>query len=157
ALLVQDANSGALRSFVLPGNGDGAFQAPKTTPLPSGIVLGSVFADFNLDHKPDLALLVRDANSDTSRILMLAGTGDGTFQPAQPGSEVLGTAVSLSTEDFNNDGKPDLAVGVSQGLEILLGRGDGTFQTGATIGVTIGGYVPASQQFELVDFNRDGK
>jgi uncharacterized repeat protein (TIGR01451 family) len=158
ALLVQDANSGTSQIFVLAGNGDGTLQAPKTAPLPSGVVLGSVFADFNLDHKPDLALLVRDANSSTSRIFMLAGNGDGTFQPAQPGSDALSTGVGLiGTADFNNDSKPDLAVGVSQGLEILLGQGDGTFQTGATIGVTIGGYVPASQQFELGDFNGDGK
>src|SRR5215469_10047661 len=68
---------------VLLGNGDGTFQAPKATLLPAAIdqaTLDLAIADFNLDHKQDFAILVYDASSGTSRILMLAGNGDGTFQ-----------------------------------------------------------------------------
>jgi len=44
---------------------------------------------------------------------------------------VPGGAATVSTADFNGDGKPDLAVvwsGTStSGVAILLGKGDGTF------------------------------
>jgi len=147
---------------ILLGNGDGTFQAPKTTPLPAAVdqaTLDLVVADFNLDRKPDLALLVNDANAGTSRIFLLAGNGDGTLQAPQQGSIVLSTIVGsnvryLATGDFNNDGKPDLAVQVAGGIEILLGQGDGTFHAGVTI--PIGGGLVVSD-LKLGDFNGDGQ
>ncbi len=74
----------------------------------------------------------RDGN-----IELLFGKGDGTFSaaPAIPltGGNVRGP-YGLAVADFNADGKPDLAITLSDysnyqgGLAILLGRGDGTFQ-----------------------------
>jgi uncharacterized repeat protein (TIGR02543 family) len=143
---------------ILLGNGDGTFKAPKTTPLAAGVnqaTLDVAIADFNLDHKPDLALLVQDPNSGTLKILLLAGNSDGTFQSPQQSSEVLSIVVGsnvryLVTEDFNNDAKPDLAVEYGTGLTILLGRGDGTFQTGASVSGDL-------SRLPLGDFNGDGR
>lgn len=128
---------------ILLGNGNGTFQMPKTIPLPAAVDLATldlVVWDFNLDHKPDLALLVQDANGDTSKILLLAGKGDGTFQSPQQSSDSLSIASGstkkyLVTADFNSDGRPDLAVQVSGAIQILLGQGNGTFRTGAAFPV----------------------
>ncbi len=88
-------------------------------------------------------------------------------QPAngfrQPVSYTVAGASNLSSiavDDFNGDGKPDLAIaggtfsstGAPQDtIRILLGKGDGTFQPVAT-------YPAASPVFVAVgDFNGDGK
>jgi len=46
--------------------------------------------------------------------------------PAIPISSLLGT-LSVSSADFNQDGKPDLAISSQANVAILLGNGDGTF------------------------------
>jgi hypothetical protein len=67
---------------------------------------------------------------------------------------VEGAPIAVAVGDFNGDGKPDLAVANLSGntVSILLGNGDGSFQTpaayrveGAPIAVAVG------------DFNGDGK
>jgi hypothetical protein len=64
------------------------------------------------------------------------------------------TAVFVAIADLNGDGKLDLAVAEcgSNVVTILLGKGDGSFQAGASYPV---GMCPAS--VASGDFNRDGK
>jgi len=132
------------------GNGDGTFKrlADFATGLyPNGVAVG----DFNGDGKPDLAL----ANG-SGTVSILLGNGDGSFQPhvdyaAGP------AAFSLAIGDFNGDGKLDLAVAnnnsnLSGTVSILLGNGDGSFQTHVDYPVGMGPYSVA-----VGDFNRDGK
>src|SRR5207253_2538010 len=66
---------------------------------------------------------------------VLLGKGDGTFQVeanygtgSNPGSVAAG---SVAEGDFNGDSKPDLAVVSlsSTNVAVLLGNGDGTFQS----------------------------
>jgi hypothetical protein len=54
--------------------------------------------------------------------------------------------------DFNGDGFPDLAVAFSGGVRLIMGNGDGTFQTSAI------SYVAGSFPWGLAlgDFNGDG-
>src|SRR5207253_5771902 len=74
-------------------------------------------------------------NSDTHGSLnILLGNGDGTFQSIQTYAfGVRPNAVAIG--DFNGDGIPDLAVTsletypVDPMVSILLGNGDGSFQT----------------------------
>jgi hypothetical protein len=54
--------------------------------------------------------------------------------------------------DFNGDGVPDIAVLNSDSVSILIGNGDGTFQTSKT---TTFGSAPTA--FAVADFNLDGK
>jgi hypothetical protein len=114
------------------------FGTATTYPVgtsPSAVVVG----DFNGDAKPDIAV----ANSGSNNVSILLGNGDGTFQPAvsfdaglSPGSVAIG--------DFNGDGKLDLVLfqagnisnATAGAISILLGNGDGRFQTPKTTSLT---------------------
>ena len=57
----------------------------------------------------------------------------------------------MAVGDLNNDGKPDLVLGQAGGAGVMLGNGDGTFQSEIEYG---------SAQTECVlvaDFNADGR
>ena len=74
-----------------------------------------------------------------SAFAVAANYGSGT----NPGSALVA--------DFNGDGKADLAVATSSGVSVLLGNGDGTFQSAknASAGVATG--------LAAGDFDADGK
>src|SRR5438445_9348896 len=67
---------------------------------------------------------------------------DGCPEPSfDAGPEPLGSIVgqqitSLVVGDFNGDGRKDLAVTTLNSLLVLLGKGDGTFQT--AVNYTVG-------------------
>jgi hypothetical protein len=147
-----DPFTGGSGVSVLLGNGDGSFQAPRTFAAgntPKSVAVG----DFNGDGKIDLAV----ANSLSDSVSVLLGNGDGTFQPARTFA-AGNTPNSVAVGDFNGDGTLDLAVvdegdylGRSQGVSVLLGNGDGTFQAPRTFSA---GPFPAS--VAVGDFNGDG-
>jgi hypothetical protein len=129
------ANSGSNTVSILLGNGDGTFVHAGDVPVgqsPAAIIA----ADFNGDGKLDLAV----ANKAGNTVSILLGNGDGSFQP-QVEIPVGTSPVALATANFSGSLSttgspiPDLAV-VNQGdktVEILLGKGDGTFSPGNTL------------------------
>src|ERR671930_267732 len=91
--------------------------------------MDNVRADFNRDGIADLA----NVNNHSSSVSVLLGNGDGTFRA--PLQSAAGEApVALAVVDLNNDRIPDL-VTANQGpdadhsLSVLIGNGNGTFQT----------------------------
>jgi hypothetical protein len=134
---------------VLLGNGDGTFQPAHEYAAgasPTYLVTG----DFTGDGHLDLAVANYDFLSGHGGVEFLLGNGDGTFQPPheyRDGSP----AIALAAGDYNGDGRLDLAVCQTSGLEILLNRGAGTFQS--TILHNFGN----NPSLVAGDFNGDGR
>ncbi|MFI5457562.1 MAG: beta strand repeat-containing protein [Isosphaerales bacterium] len=129
---------------VLLGKGDGSFDEP-----PANAVGNSAAALATGDFTGNGNLGVAVVNQGSDSVTILPGNGDGTFQ--QPLTVTLpqgSGATSIVAADFNNDGRTDLAVTDSSlnEVSILLGNGDGTFQS-STIPVTGGPYAIAAGDF----------
>jgi Bacterial Ig-like domain (group 3)/FG-GAP-like repeat/Abnormal spindle-like microcephaly-assoc'd, ASPM-SPD-2-Hydin len=157
----NNCRSGSLG--VLLGNGDGTFQTVVTYGSGGYDALSVAVADVNGDGKPDLLVANEciDRNCASGLLGVLLGNGDGTFQTVVTYGSGGPTARSVAVEDVNGDGKPDLLVAnlcidsncSSGSLGVLLGNGDGTFQTAVTYGS--GGYEALS--VAVADVNGDGK
>src|SRR5262245_196520 len=116
-----------------------SFLPPVT--LPVGVDPRAVtVADFNHDGKADLAVVNAgpfSTSTSQSSVSVLLGNGSGSFQPAVTtavlnGGAGNGNAQSVAVGDFNRDGLTDLALSTAgpagPAVEVLLGKGDGSFQ-----------------------------
>jgi uncharacterized repeat protein (TIGR01451 family) len=128
------------------------FESPASYPVGSNPV-AIVVGDFNGDNKPDLAV----ANSNSANLSVLLGNGDGTFQSAK--DSAAGTSPSTpAVADFNGDHKLDLIVmaqdssGTQTVVNLLLGKGDGTFQAPVQLDASQG-----AASVVAGDFNGDNK
>ncbi len=134
---------------ILQGDGDGTFQ-PKQQLLPGTSV---AVGDFNGDGRSDLVV-----GSGRREIRLYLRTASGS--PGEP----IAIPVSIfppyavAAGDFNKDGKEDIAVsglftelGNLAEIVILLGRGDGTFESSVLFNAR--GEIGS---LRVVDLNRDG-
>jgi hypothetical protein len=128
--------------FVYLGNGDGTFtQGSILGDLGGGIF--PVLADFNGDGNLDIAA------ADGTFVAIYLGAGDGTFVDGGTYA-TKNPAAAVAAADVNGDGKLDL---ITNGVDVLLGNGDGTFSQGASVLVAANSYSP----MVVGDFNSDGK
>jgi FG-GAP-like repeat/Abnormal spindle-like microcephaly-assoc'd, ASPM-SPD-2-Hydin len=158
------------------GNGDGTFQITTFSNMSTAIAT-SAFAvgDFNGDGRLDILATVintqyllafppaQESQIPAGSLVIFLGQGGNVF-----GGTVLSTTAgaansipaSLTAADLNGDGKLDLAFvntgapgsSVDNTVSILLGKGDGTFQTQQTFAT---GIFPVD--VAVADFNADGK
>lgn len=147
-------------------NGDGTFTAPQKLALPSlNCVPGyAATGDLNGDGKSDVVLTyVGDAacggtGGTASGYFVALGNGDGTFQ--KPVFYAYGSELySVTLADMNLDGNLDLLlddapfqVGGTFAVDLLPGKGDGTFGNGTAINSN---YLVS--QVIAGDYNGDGK
>lgn len=106
-------------------------------------------ADFNGDGLDDLA------TAGGTIVSILIGNGDGSFQLPllyySSSGYYAGSFESITTGDFNKDGKIDLATGNwYDSTSVFIGNGDGTFQPEVDY--------PAGRAAAVItgDFNSDG-
>lgn len=160
----SDQACNAFGLAVLLGKGDGTFQPPSlSTPI---IAFTLTAGDFNGDGKLDLAGVTITCSDpficNDSFVNILLGNGDGTFQDPVKYPFVGFHTGSMTVGDFNRDGNFDLVVANANcgqfdcptgTLTVLLGNGDGTFQTAVNYpSGDFGAYSVA-----IGDFNKDGK
>jgi hypothetical protein len=115
-------------AVILLGNGAGNFGSPVSSYVNGSNSFSMVNGDFNGDGKTDLAT----ANYNNDNVSVLLGTGTGSFgSPANFGIPSFSQALprSITSGDFNADGKLDLATANynSDTVSVLLGDGTGNF------------------------------
>jgi FG-GAP-like repeat len=151
--------SGADMSLLL-GRGDGSFETPQVINLgqsSNAEIDATVVGDFNHDGKLDFAF----GNAMGNTVSTVLGNGDGTFGSPSLPTIATGYVVNyMAVGDFNHDGKLDLLTGNNLGpfsgvddgtVSILLGNGDGTFQS--HVDYQVGNYLDA---VVVGDLNGDG-
>jgi hypothetical protein len=140
--------------IVLLGNGMGKFKKSGLFVAGPPNTNADTFAtgDFNQDGTADL-VVVNNAINQFGNISILLADGLGGFEP--PVSYPVGGAgpVWAAVADFNRDHNPDLAISITttDSVAVLLGNGDGTFQSAVNYAV---GSSP--QGIATGDVNRDG-
>jgi hypothetical protein len=158
---------------VLPGNGNGTFQAAPvlTTTYSSTVAPSSAFppqivaiADLNGDGNPDLLVNIPGTVVTNfqlqNQLEVLLGNGDGTFKTPIPIPSAPDLYSFPVIADLNKDGKLDLAflaeTSASQAeIVIALGNGDGTFATPSILDLS-GGDAIRNASLAAGDFNSDG-
>jgi len=158
-IAVANASSSTVSIFL--GTGGGAFSPAATVSLPYSCQDAYVTTgNFTGAASPDLLIVCALGN-----VLVAPNTGSGTFGAPIPtdlpstawvGNLLLGS-IHPAIADFNHDGHLDIAVPtfdfVSGGWYLLLGKGNGSFQTPSAL--SFPGSVPLS--LAAGDFNGDGK
>ena len=133
-----------------PYNPTPPFNVPETV-YQLGHPIGNVaVGDLNGDGFPDIVAVSADGSN---LIYVLINNGEGGFTPTG-NSFLAGVGASqLALADFNGDGKLDIAIlnTTDATIGILLGNGDGTFQTMVPYPV---GTNPIA--FSIADLNVDG-
>jgi hypothetical protein len=117
------------REYFYKGNGDGTVTlsgSPQEIAIfgPYGPIVGAT-GDFNGDNKLDAVIGYYNMSNSPpvgTGFIVLAGNGDGTFNPSAPVSGG-NSAAPMLVGDMNGDHKLDLVWGQS----VYLSNGDGTF------------------------------
>jgi hypothetical protein len=123
------------------GKGDGTFTAAGKNSWPGVNPLYLAAGDFNGDGLTDIAV------TDTAvrgTIFLLLNKGDGSFSKTDLSPTTGLSLGGIAAGDLNGDGLLDLVLanydgGTSNGLTVLLGKGDGTFQAPKLYGALPGG------------------
>ncbi len=134
-------------------NGDGTFGTIQTWPV--GACGWSDIDAFDIDNDGDLDAVITEwlgcigVPESAKRLFVSKNNGDGTFAPAtyiiiDPFPSTIAGA------DLNGDGIIDLVTGHSNSVDVLIGIGNGQFQSQAAYATELN-----PQDIVIEDFNND--
>ena len=156
------ANPGADDAAILLANGDGTFaSASPATAVTNQTPLSVTAGDFNGDGYDDLATANYHGNGTNGNVTILLSNGDGTFTEAlfSPVSLLGSGPWAVAAGYVDGDANLDLVVTDVPGdtVWIILGNGDGTFQTTGISPVAVP-FPPGAGPAAVVigDFDGDG-
>lgn len=139
---------------------NGLPKAPAAIPvtyaaqsLAAGPSSGACFFDYDADGKPDLLLVSATENGS---LHLLHNAGNGKFEDKTSGSglEIKSSGLGCAAGDFDNDGKTDLAVCLSDGAHLFRNDGGGKFSdVTKTVGIKSEAGCAA---LTFVDYDHDG-
>jgi Tfp pilus assembly protein PilF len=92
-----------------------------------GPTTGACFVDYDGDGKPDL-FLVSATGDRASRLLHNLGSGRFADVTQNAGITLSGAGLGCAAGDFDNDGRTDLAVCLSDGVHLLHNKSDSKFE-----------------------------
>ena len=122
----------------------------SSAPGPSA---GACFLDFDNDGKPDIFLVSATAGG-ASRLLRNLGNGKFDDVTQTAGIQLKGSGLGCAAGDFDNDGKTDLAVCLSDGVHLLHNTGKGKFEdVTQAVGIR---REPGCVGLTFVDYDHDG-
>lgn len=153
--------------WVLLGDGTGHFTGSQlTSSVDVQQAIGIVVGKLHGGSISDIVVASQDfyGGGGDNEAIYFKGNGNGTFQD---GVAIGGTDPTLTGAvaigDFNHDGKNDVALSSASSVEVLLGKGDGTFNIpSGKFGITSGTVQPTTVTTNSVgyvvvsDFNGDG-
>jgi hypothetical protein len=130
--------------LVFLGTGNGSFRSAIKTKL--SFSMSSVcVSDFDGDGVNDIAEV------SFSNTYIYKGKGDGTFDYKNKTLNVYGSDHTITTTDYNDDGKVDLVISSrSGGLTFMFGNGDCTFTPPQT-------WEDDAMSIVIADFDGDNK
>jgi Tfp pilus assembly protein PilF len=121
-------------------------------PLSVGASSGACFFDYDNDGKPDL-LLVSAVQNGSVRLLHNSGDGFEDVTSAS-GIKLSGGGLGCAAGDYDNDGKTDFAVCMSDGVHLFHNDGGGKFtDVTKTVGIKRDS---SCTSVTFVDYDHDG-
>ena len=142
------------------GNGDGTFR-PRVNFSAGAQSQDLAAGDFNSDGQVDLAVSL---NSSEFSLALLTGNGNGTFNaPIMfDNTAAQDDSPAIVATDLDNDGRLDVVLAhmlscfvspcvAARNITVMLGLGDGTFQTPFEMDIGTG-----MSRIAVGDFNSDG-
>ncbi|HXM97245.1 MAG TPA: FG-GAP-like repeat-containing protein [Candidatus Dormibacteraeota bacterium] len=114
---------------------------------------GACFIDYDNDGKPDLFLVSASADGVSK---LVRNSGNGSFEDVteKAGIKLKGSGLGCAAGDFDNDGRTDLAVCLSDGVHLLRNTEPGKFEeVTEKVGIQRG---KDCVSVSFVDYDHDG-